>query len=119
MFPPPCATVDGPVLLTVRSEVGASYAPTSHGSAELFTRITPRWSTFGHGLFVPALNAGLPASRACVGVGPPLLSSGPSLGSADGRSRLPVPSWSTLFVFMPLTARLQSVVLPAMIVLVA
>lgn len=50
-------------------------------------RLNPRWSEVAPKA-CPASNAGLPASKACVWVVPPLLASGPSCGST--LSRLPV-----------------------------
>lgn len=43
----------------------------------------PRWSKKGGGVKAgsPALTAGLPGSKACVNVGPPLSCNGPSIGS--------------------------------------
>src|SRR3954451_1445920 len=45
-------------------------------------RANPRWSSAGQSTVVPASIAGLPASSACVSVGPPLSATGASFGSA-------------------------------------
>jgi len=52
-------------------------------------RETPRWSVAVQLPLSPALIAGLPASRACVCVGPPLFASGPSSGFVLFRSPAP------------------------------
>ena len=77
---------------------------------------------------LPALMAGLPASSACVWLGPPLLASGPSSGSTPARSlkttKLQLPSlsrllpnettapWQSAGLFSA-TIEFRSVVLPA------
>src|SRR5262249_15464632 len=63
-------------------------------------RATQRWSVGGHPTESPASMAGLPASSACVWVGPPLFCNGPSFGSMALRSpappKLQLPSLSRL-----------------------
>src|SRR5918992_5174547 len=58
----------------------------------------PRWSTGGHGTAseqTACSCAGLPASSACVWVGPPLAASGPRRGSVPGWS-VSSRSWQVL-----------------------
>lgn len=82
---------------------GASYAPRSQTAvpSELpsMGRIIPRWSRLFTGelwqmLLSPASMAGLPESRACVKVGPPLSASGPVTGSPCSVKPVQVPSES-------------------------
>src|SRR5439155_21469419 len=66
---------------------GASNAPISQTAipspSPSTGRATPRWSVAGQAALSPASIAGLPGSRACVLVGPPLSANGPSSGSVS------------------------------------
>jgi hypothetical protein len=115
-----------PTRLTTRPpHLANSYAPMSG-----LLRGTPRWSA-GVTPLPPALIAGLPASRACVRVGPPLFASGPSNGLTlvlslpRGAKPQPVRSAIRLFpceIGLPLqsgdapTPGAEKSLLPAMIV---
>src|SRR5262245_33408847 len=75
------------------------------------TRVRPRWSAAGQAVAplpgdagLPASIAGLPARRACVSVGPPLLPSGPRRGAAPVTTPVmsplitqPAVSWTRLY----------------------
>src|SRR5262245_24040294 len=71
----------------------------------------PRWSVPRFAGLEPALTAGLPAGRARVWEGPPLLASAPSWGSVPGAKLLPpsvmvAPAW--LRTRLKLTAKLAA-----------
>src|SRR5262245_19136473 len=65
-------------------------------------RAMPRWSVAGAPAFEPALRAGLPGSKACVGVGPPLSARGPSSGSRPVTLCVVVP-----VIVTPLVSRMR------------
>src|SRR5205807_796440 len=73
------------------------------------TRGYPRWSVGGATVPSPASIAGLPASRARVGVGPPLLARTPSLGVPPMRL--------AMLVTVPYKSGFDAAVLPLRMVL--
>src|SRR5262245_27407120 len=68
----------------------------SHGSAAEAGRGAYRWSTAGHGTFVPALMAKLPGFGAKLSVEPPFVARMSRVGLCEPRSTAQVPSPSKL-----------------------
>src|SRR5579883_6860 len=88
-FPPSVAEVVVIAVVVGLPTVGSCTSKAPMSTVPLAIRGEPRWSVAGvekGGLVIaallPALMAGLPASRAIVAVGPPLLARRPSFGSA-------------------------------------
>jgi len=89
--------VEGRKTLTSVSPSPSKSAMTIPGGRDCFSkapisqkspwgRETPRWSSEGQPLLMPASIAGLPDKSACVGVCPPLSASEPNRGSVFSRS---------------------------------
>src|SRR5262249_10215936 len=90
---PPLKASAGRGTLALQTVGYRSKAPMA-GTASPFPspsrgRSPPRWSVAGAPVLSPRSMAGLPASRACVLVGPPLLASSPSCGSS-GSLKAPI-----------------------------